>query len=125
MYLLEVTKKRAALLYVIFMGKKINVGRWVQHNINHAIRQGTGGIPHPTLLTELIASHGIDTGGTEILQPKGPLHQKAIKRIMVHELKEDVMRASSSDAWAPLLARDSQTYATIADLTRAVECHEA
>ena len=119
MHLLEVTKKRAALLYVIFMGKKINVGRWVQHNINHAIRQGFGGSPHPTLLTELIASHGIDTGGAEILQPKGSLHQKAIKRIMVHELREEVTGASSSGARAP------QASTTIADLTRAVERHEA
>ena len=71
MHLSEVTKERAALLYAILMGKKINVGRWVQHNINHAIRQGFRGSPHPTLLTELIASHGIDTGGAEILQPKG------------------------------------------------------
>ena len=37
MHLSEVTKERAALLYAIQTGKKINVSRWIQHNINHAI----------------------------------------------------------------------------------------
>ena len=125
MHLSEVTKERSVLLYGILMGKKINVGRWVQLIINHAIRQGSGGIPHPTLLTELIAAHGIDTTGVEILQPKGPLHQKAIERIMIHELREDVTRASSSSARAPRPARPPQTRATITDLIRAVEHYEA
>ena len=125
MHLSEVTKERAVFLYAILMGKKINVGRWVQHNINHAIRQGFKGSPHPTLLTELIASHGIDTVGAEILQPKGPLHRKGIKHIMIHELREDVTGASSFGAKAPYPARPPQTCPTIADLTRAIECHKA
>ena len=125
MHLSEVTKEHATLLYAILMGKKINIGRWVQHNINHAICQGSGGIPHPTLLTELIASHGIDTRGAEILQPKGLFHQEVIERIMVHELREEVTGASSSNAWAPGPVRAPQTRATIAYLTRAVERHEA
>ena len=83
MHLSEVTKEQAVLLYGIQMGQKINVGRWVQSNISHAIYQGSGGIPHPTLLTELIAAHCIYTSGTEVLKPKGPLNQKAIERIIV------------------------------------------
>ena len=117
MHLSKVTKERVALLYAILMGKKINVGWWVQHNINHAIREGSEGIPHPTLLTKLIASHGIDIVGSEILQPKGPLHQKAIECMMIHELREDVTGASSSGARAPRPARPPQTCATITDLT--------
>ena len=68
MHLSEVTKERAALIYAILTGKKINVGRVIQQNISHAIRQESGGIHHPTLLTELIASYGINTKGTEVLQ---------------------------------------------------------
>ena len=125
MHLSEVTKERVALLYAILMGKKINVGQWIQHNITHTIRQGSRGIPHPTLLTKLVASHSINIEGAEILQPKVPLNQKVIERIMIHELREEVTGASSSGARAPHLERASQPRATIADLTRAVECHEA
>ena len=67
MHLSEVTKEHAALLYDILIEKKINVGWWIQNNITHAIRQGSGGIPHPTLLIELIASYGINTEGSEVL----------------------------------------------------------
>ena len=56
MHTSKVTKKRAMLLYGIQKGLKINVGRWINSNIRHTIRQGSGGIPHPTLLTKLIAS---------------------------------------------------------------------
>ena len=80
------------------MRQKINVGRWVQSNINHAIHQGLGGIPHTTLLTELIATHGIDTTGAEVLQPKGPLNQKAIELIIMTELRHEATGASSSGA---------------------------
>ena len=78
-----------------------------------------------TLLNELIASHNINIEGAEILQPKVLLNQKAIERIMIHELREEVMVASSSGARAPHPARASQPRATIAELARAVECHEA
>ena len=94
-----------------------------QHQPCHP--QVSEGIPHPTLLIELIASRGIDTRGAEILQPKGLLHQKVIERIMVHELREEVMGASSSSARALLQARAPQTCATIANLTRVIERHEA
>ena len=124
-HLSEVTKERAALLYAIMTGKKINVGRWIQQNIHAAIGQASGGIPHPTLLIELIASHNINTEGTKVLQPKGLLHQRGIERILVHDLREEVTGASSSGAWAPRPKRAPQTRPTIADLTRAVERHEA
>ena len=124
-HLSEVTKERAALLYAILTGQRINVGRWIQHNLNSAVGQGSGGIPHPTLLTELIASQGIPTEGTEILQPKGPLNQKGIERILIHDIREEVTGASSSRARAPRPAQASQTSPTIADLARAVERHGA
>ena len=87
MHLSEVTKERSALLYGIQIGLKINAGRWIQANISHTICQGSTGIPHPTLLIELIAAHGIDTMGSKVLQTKGPLNQKAIEHIIITELR--------------------------------------
>ena len=87
MHLLAVTKERVVLLYGIQMGLKINVGRWIQSNIDHNIHQGSGGIPHPTLLTKLIAAHRVDTIGSEVLQQKGPLNQKAIECIIMIEIR--------------------------------------
>ena len=81
----EVTKKRALPLYGIKKGLKINVGRCNISNIRHTIQQGYRGIPHPTLLTELIMSQDIDTTGQEVLQPKSPLNPKAIERIVTLE----------------------------------------
>ena len=113
------------LLYGISKGLKINVGRWINSNNGHTVRQGSGGILHPTLLTELIASHGIDTTGHEVLQPKGPLNPKAIECIVTLELRQEATGASFSDAQALRPERPTQTCATIADLTWAVERHEA
>ena len=125
MYTSKVNKERATLLYGIQKGLKINVDKWINSNIGHTIRQGSGGIPHPTLLTKLIASHGIDTTSQEVLQPKGPLNSKAIKRIVRFEVLQEASGASSSGAWAPHPARPTQTNATITDLARVVECQEA
>ena len=38
MHLSEVTEERVVLLYGIQMGLKINVGQWIQSNIDHTIR---------------------------------------------------------------------------------------
>ena len=45
MHTSEVTQERAMLLYGIKKGLKINVGGWINSNIRHTIRQGSGGIP--------------------------------------------------------------------------------
>ena len=113
------------LLYGIQMGLKINVGGWINSDICHTIRQGLGGIFHPTLIIELIASHGINTTNHEVLQAKGASNPKAIERISSLDLRQEAIRASSSGARAPRPAHTTQTRATIADLTRAVELYEA
>ena len=123
MHLSEVTKERVALLYVILLGKKINVGQWIQHNINHAIRQGSGGIPHPTMLSLLHMA--LILKAPKYSSQKGRFNKKGIERILAHWLREKVTGASSSGARAPCPARASQTCTTIADLIRAVERHEA
>ena len=81
----EVKKERAPFLFGIKKGLKINVGQWIQENIHDAIQTGTDDILYPTLLTELIASHGIKTTGHEVLQPKSSLNQRAIKWIITME----------------------------------------
>ena len=101
MYTSEVTKERAFFLYGIQKGLKINVGRWINSNICHTILQGSRGIPHPTLLTELITYQGIDTMGKEVLRPKGPLKPKAIEQIVMLEVRQEATGTSSSGARAP------------------------
>ena len=113
------------LLNRIQKGLKINVGRWINSSICHTVRQGSGVIPHPTWLTELIATQGIDTTGQEVLQPKGSLNLKAIERIVTLEMRKEATRANSSSAWTPRPARSTQTRATITDLAWAVERQEA
>ena len=78
---MEVTKKQALILYNIKKGLTINVGHWISVNIRHAALNVSLGIPHPTLVTELIAVVGENTLGQEILQLKNPLNCRAIKRI--------------------------------------------
>ena len=84
------------LLYRIQKGLKINVGGWINSNICHTIRQGSRGIPHLTLLMELITSQGIDTTGEEVLQPKSPFNPKAIERIVTLEVRQKATGSSSS-----------------------------
>ena len=54
--LTEATRDRSLLVYGIKKGLTINVGRWISCNIQHAAQNVSKGIPHPTLITELIAS---------------------------------------------------------------------
>ena len=112
----KVTKGRVLLLYGIKKGLKINIGCWIHSNIRHTIRHGSEGIPHPTVLTELITSQVIDTTCQEVLQPKSPLNLKVIEQIMTLELRQEATGVSSSSACAPRLARLCQPQATIADL---------
>ena len=117
-------KDRALLLYGIEKGLKINVGGWINFDIRHVIRQGSGAIPHPTMLTELIASHDIDTTGQEVLPPKSPFNPKAIEQILTLELRQEATGVSSSGTRAHRPTRPSQPRVTIADLGRAYERQE-
>ena len=87
MHTSEVTKERAMLLYGVQKGLKINVSEWINSNIHYTVEQGSRGIPYPTLLTELIASHEIDTISQKVLQPKGLLNPKAIEHIVTLDLQ--------------------------------------
>ena len=66
-HLTEVTKERALLLYDIKKGLTINVGHRISTNIRHAALNVSLGIPHPTLVTELIVAADVSTLGQENL----------------------------------------------------------
>ena len=74
----EVTKDRAFLLYGIAKNLSINVSQWIEGNIKHAAENTSLGIPHLTLIMELIVANGLDTTGDKVLQPKGTLNFMAI-----------------------------------------------
>ena len=81
-HLTRVTRDRALLLYGIKKGLTINVCHWISANIRHAVLNVSLGIPHPTLVTKLIATVIVRTLCQEILQQKNPLNRRAIERIL-------------------------------------------
>ena len=68
------------------------------------------------LLIELIASHGINATGQEVLQPKSSLYLKVIMRIVTLKLRQEATGASSSGTRALRLDRPSQPQAIMVDL---------
>ena len=97
-HLTEVTRDRALLLSSIKKGLTINVGHWILGNIIHAAKNVSIGIPHLTLVTELIATVGVSTLNQEILHLKNPLNRKAIAWITRAEDSDDGSGASASGA---------------------------
>ena len=68
-------------MYDIKKGLTINVGHWISANIRHAALNVSLGIPHQTLVTELIVVTGVSTFDQEILQLKNPLNRRTIEQI--------------------------------------------
>ena len=120
-HLTEVTRERALFLYGINKGLTINVGHWISANIRHAAQNVSIGIPHPTLVTELIAATSLSTLSQEILQPKNPLNRKAIEWIMRADGGGDGGGAGTSGTGSSQQARLAKTRATITDLARVVD----
>ena len=54
-----VMKSRAALVYAILEGMKIDVGLVIQHSIIHGFEQGIQGFSHPHLITDLCRDTGV------------------------------------------------------------------
>ena len=50
---------RAALVYAIIEGMKIDVGLVIQHSIIHGFDQGIQGFLHPHLITEMCKNAGV------------------------------------------------------------------
>ena len=67
-----VMKSRAALVYAIIEGMKIDVGLVIQHSIIHGFEQGIQGFPYPHLITELCRNAGVKWNKKEeVCAPKG------------------------------------------------------
>ena len=60
-HLTEVTRDQTLLLYGIKKRLTINVGHWISANIRSATQNVSIGIPHLTLVTELIDLMGLNT----------------------------------------------------------------
>ena len=54
-----VMKNRAALVYAIIEGMKIDVGLVIQHSIIHGFEQGIQRFSHPHLITDLCRNAGV------------------------------------------------------------------
>ena len=115
-HLIEVIRERALLLYDIKKGLTINVGHWIAANIRQVALNVSMGIPHPILVTELIAVVGVSTLNQEILQPKNPLNCRAIEWIMRAEGGGEGSGAGASGVGSSQQARSSRTRAIVADL---------
>ena len=120
-HLTKVTREWALLLNSIKKGLTINVGHQISPNIRHAAQNVTTGIPHLTLMIELIAAVGLSTLNQEILQLTNPLKQRAIEQIMRVEGRGDGDGAGASGTGSSQQARPTKTRATVSDLARAVD----
>ena len=83
------------------------------------------GIPHLTLVIELIPGAGVSTLNQKILQPKTPLNRRAIERITRADGGGDGGGARASGAGSSQQARLGKTRVTIADLARVVDEQQA
>ena len=71
-----VMKGRAALVYAIMEGMKIDVELVIQHSIIHGFDQGIQGFPHPHLITELCKNARVKWNKKEeVRAPKGVIDE--------------------------------------------------
>lgn len=76
----DVIKSGAFLLFAIFTGKSIDVGRVIYRSIITALRgSSTGGLPHPSFICGLCKNAGVVWGSDEIFeQPKSVVDSNTI-----------------------------------------------
>ena len=77
-------KSRAALVYAILEGMKIDVGLVIQHSIIHGFEQGIQGFPHPHLIIELCRNAGVKWNQKEeVCAPKGIIDDAVVVKFKV------------------------------------------
>ena len=77
-----VMKSRAALVYAIIEGMKIDVGLVIQHSIIHGFEQGIQGFPHPHLITDLGRNAGVKWNKKkEVRTPKRVIDDAVVVKI--------------------------------------------
>ena len=84
----ESRKSRAALVYAILEGMKIDVGLVIQHSIIHGFEQGIQGFPHPYLITKLCRNAGVKWNQKEeVRAPKGVIDDAVVVKIQSYTAK--------------------------------------
>ena len=97
-------KSKAALVYIIIEGMKIDVGLVIQHSIIHGFDQGIQGFdqgiqgfPHPHLITELCKNAGVKWNKKEkVRAPKGVIDDSVVVRIQSDSVKAEPRPAGPS-----------------------------
>lgn len=92
----DVTKDRAILLYCILKGHTMDVGKIIEASIFHAaISNKNVNLPHPSLITELCQSRGVQwNNAEETLKPQVPI--KVPTRQVMDADETPTARASGS-----------------------------
>ena len=90
-------KIRAALVYAIMEGMKIDVGLVIQHSIIHGFDQGIQGFPHPHLITELCKNVGVKWNQKEeVRAPKGVIDDSVVVKIQSDSVETEPRPAGPS-----------------------------
>ena len=101
-----IMKSRAALVYAIIEGMKIDVGLVIQHSIIHGFEQGIQGFPHPHLITKLCRNAGVKWNQKEeVRAPKGVIDDAVVVKIQ-SDTAEVVPRPAGPSQPRPRTAHD-------------------
>ena len=77
-----VMKSRAALVYAIMEGMKIDVGLVIQHSIIHGFEHDIQGFPYPHLITKLCKNARVKWNQKEeVCAPKGVIDDSVVVKI--------------------------------------------
>ena len=101
-----VMKSRAALVYAILEGMKIDVGLVIQHSIIHGFEQGIQGFSHPHLITELCRNAGVKWNQKEEVRAlKGLIDDVVVVKIQ-SDIAEVVPRPTGPSQPRPRTTHD-------------------
>jgi hypothetical protein len=104
----DVSADRGLLLYCIITGKSIDVGKVIQHSISYSINPNTtGGLTHPSLITELCRKAGVPIAKTEETErPRSAVSATTLKKIRLPQ----VDNAPSLEERVSLMEREVQAH---------------
>ena len=92
-----VMKHRAALVYAIIEGMKIDIGLVIQNSIIHGFEAGIQGFPHPHLITELCKNAGVKFNQKEeVKPPKGLIDDSVVVKIQSDNVEGEARPAGPS-----------------------------
>ena len=92
-----VMKHRAALVYAIIEGMKIDIGLVIQNSIIHGFEAGIQGFPHPHLITELCKNARVKFNQKEeVKPPKGLIDDSVVVKIQSDNVEGEARPAGPS-----------------------------